>query len=58
MDGLQKLGFLGSGYLLVLALLPGQVQWIESTAGITLAKWIGEPRRALRALTLKHDCRD
>lgn len=41
MDGLRKLGFLGSGDLQALAMLPGEVRWIESVAGEAMAKWIG-----------------
>ncbi|PWW72086.1 hypothetical protein C7212DRAFT_366800 [Tuber magnatum] len=41
MDGLRKLGFLGSGDLLALAMLPGEVRWIESVAGEAMSKWIG-----------------
>jgi len=41
MDGLRKLGFLGSGDLLGLAMLPGEARWIESVAGEAMAKWIG-----------------
>ncbi|CAZ79429.1 unnamed protein product [Tuber melanosporum] len=41
MDGLRKLGFLGSGDLLALAMIPGEVRWIESVAGEAMAKWIG-----------------
>jgi len=38
MGELRKLDFLGSGYLLVLVMLPKQVQWIEGATGTAVAK--------------------
>jgi len=38
MGELRKLGFLGSGYLLVLVMLLKQVQWIESATRTAVAK--------------------
>ncbi|RPA95840.1 hypothetical protein L873DRAFT_1293538 [Choiromyces venosus 120613-1] len=40
MEGIRKLGFLGSGDLLALERLPGEVRWIENVAGNAMAQWL------------------
>jgi len=40
LGGLRKLGLLSSGYLLVLAMIPRQAQWIERTTGTAVVRWI------------------
>ena len=43
MGGYPKLGFLGLGDTCVLAILPGQAQWIGSAIRASMARWIGWP---------------
>ena len=43
MGGYPKLGFLGLGDTCVLAILPGQAQWIGSVIRASMARWIGWP---------------